>query len=235
MAVKQIDFDYNEDQRGFITYTEDWVVDSRAEVRTIGTGLAGLGFAGRTAGPYRGHPTKCLVKVKWQGVNGTSNGPENIQWFVEPAFEDLPIETHPGILKIIDLYKGEVNQSTGRVRFPLNLKKSTTGTGVYTANDTPGDGQANPLYGLTSFLTLGCLLTKSYCTVVPPKGILKDLVGMSKTVPGDHGMETPSWGIWVKIAPRWRKKGAAYDIEESWKLIRDGSGQQIVLKLAQIK
>lgn len=232
MAVKQITFDYNEDQRGLVTYSEDWVVDSKSEIRSVGDGFPGLALVNRKAGPYMGHPRKCLVKLSYQGISNeaTYDTPEATVWYVEPSFEDNPIETHPNILKLKEIYKGEINPSTGRIRFPLNLKKDAGGGG-FTGSNTPGDGKANPLYGLTSWLTLGCLLTKSYVSRTSPNKHVGNMTKVIKAVPGDHGMTTPSWGKWLTIAPRWKKKGTAYDIEESWRLIRDASGVEIVQKM----
>ena len=231
MAVKQLDFSYNRDQRGLTTYGEEWVTDSRSEIATVGDGMSGLAETGRTAGPYKGHPVRALVKVTYQGLESNATyGEDHAVWYVEPSFEDNPIETHPNILAIKDIYKGEVNPATGRIRFPLTLMKNLT-SGGFTGGDTPGSGKLNPLYGLTSWLTLGCLITKSWCSRTLPKSVLRDIAKIIKTVPGDHGMETPSWGKWLTIAPRYKKKGTAYDIEQSWKLIRDGSGIEIVQRM----
>lgn len=232
MAIKQLDFDFNEDQRGLATLTEDWVTETRGDIRTVGTGYPGLQLVSRKAGPYRGHPQKCLVKLTYQGLTAeaTYATPETTLWYVEPSFEDNPIETHPKILRIKEEGKGEVNAATGRIRFPLNLKKDVT-TGGFVGSNTVGDGKANPFYGLTSWLTLGCLITKSYCAKTLPKSVLRDMGKITKEVPGDHGMETPIWGKWMKLAPRWKRKGTATDIEESWKLIRDGSGIEIIQQM----
>jgi hypothetical protein len=213
-----------------VSFTREYVVDTEEEIELAGAGDAPLGLfeVSRVAGNYQNHPTKLLVRVGYEGITNEPDPEADAVYEFDVLLEENPIEAHPKIQDIIKKYAGEVDPSTKRVRFPLTLpNQNTSGAGALAGGGGQGATKRNPLFGLTSYLTLGSVFRRSTVSRTMPSDLLGRVGETRQSLP--RGFPTPEGRLWLIMPPRAVLRGNIFEISDEWKLIRsDDEGIKVV-------
>lgn len=220
------------DRRGFITCSRQFVVDTEEEEMAAGLDLRPYGcvFAGSGSVVYRNHPTKRLVTVNYEGMssNGTFNSEDAGTFELDVVLEENPIEAHPRIQELITEYGGEIDPKSKRVSFPVVMPTGQQSGGALRGKKNTAAPTRNPLYGLTSYVTLGSIFRRSYLSTSIPGDLLTRVGKLRDSLP--NGFPTPDGMSWVVLPPRAVLRGNCYEIFEELKLVRsDDEGFKIVM------
>lgn len=144
--------------------------------------------------------------------------PDLTQDLVEYAFEpsdiEMPVASHPDILKLIDTYGGTVED--GRVIFRHKLPTPKNGNAA-AAKDLVAKNRRNPMFGWEAYTSFAGTWSKSY---ILKKGdalgdIFEDVERIIQKPP------MPKWITftfgqrnWLKRMPKWRVVGTSLSISE---------------------
>ena len=170
--------------------------------------------------PYKGTTIRQLENGSFQltyqmeGVvnNFTFNADTGQSFELEFAGAQEPIQTNPNF------------DTKLRVPFKAVFEKNTDGTdGDFLGfSRTLDDGSANPLYGVDSYLTTGCVWRRTYASYDFPEAAVAALGKIDVPVDGIAKLPpTPSPRNWLKTSCRASWRGNIWQITEEWTLSGD--------------
>ena len=153
------------------------------------------------------------------GGSGTGGSEEMAEYAFEPSDLEMPITSHPDILKMIDTYGGVVED--GRVIFRKDVPKPKDGEAV-AAKDLVSKKGASPMFGVEAYTSFAGTWTKSYTLKRGDsvKDIFSDVEKIT-TAPPMPSWITFSFGTkrnWLKRMPSIRVRGASLAITERYLL-----------------
>jgi len=154
------------------------------------------------------------------GSPGAGGGVEEMaEYAFEPSDLELPITSHPDILKLIDTYGGRVED--GRVIFRDKVPKTKEGDQA-AAKDLVTKKGASPMFGVEAYTSFAGTWTKSY-TLTKGDGLKDIFADVEKIVenPPMPGWITFTFGNnrnWLKRMPSIRVKGNSLQITERYLL-----------------
>lgn len=239
MIVPQIGDTFEEDLRGLIKMSRQYVCDTMDEVRSCGTNdfPAYVKITLRRSGPYKNSP-KHLVTVYAEGMDEGGGGNSGIEpredmtnYEFDIMLEENPIETYPKVEELIARFNGKrAEDGSGRVTFPFPfIGKGEQKGGAFGSGSLTPTGTKNPMYGLTSYLTLGSIFRQSYVTKKVSSAIFNNVGTVKKSLP--YGLPTPEGFSWVVLPPRISRRGSCMSVDEEMRMIRDDSGIKIIYEM----
>jgi hypothetical protein len=145
---------------------------------------------------------------------------ENAVYEWSPSFETTDIAKHPDIDYLLSRYDGTVDEATGAVIWPQELRGGGGG-----GLDSESSGGTNPMFGVTSFLSLG--------------GVWSETV-FEQSLPGDAfdsgvitgspsgGPPTPSGRFWLSMPPMVVSHGDGFKVTRRWMLSGVSSARDVL-------
>jgi hypothetical protein len=142
------------------------------------------------------------------GGGATYEARENAVYEWSPSFETTDIAKHPRIDELLIQYKGTVDESTGAVIWPKNLDGGSGGLG------DDEEGPVNPMFGVTSFLSLGGVWSETTYEDSLPSEVFDDghVTGSVPVAP------TPAERFWLAMPPIIVSHGRGYKVTRRWML-----------------
>lgn len=207
---------------GVISLTIPFHVDSLDEVLSVGLEPPfGLQEMERDWDDIEGAGFE--VAVKYEGFeSGRDEG--GVEYDFDPSFSEEPIESHPLINRLVELYDGEVKDN--KVTFPSTIVDEGGGLGG-------GNGERkNPLAGLTTFVSLRSVFRMTYARRTLPQSIFRKIGTIERSLPG--GFPTPAGRDWLVMPPKVSERGNAYEISEEWMMSPPGGWPENIYKLIEI-
>lgn len=229
--VKQSGTTGDRDNRtGLASVVQSYVVDTLAEAMQCGRDDVPLGLVEvrRPFSSYKNHPTKLLVNVQYEGTMDDEPGEDAGHYEFDVVLEENPIEAHPKIDELRKRFNGTVDPNTKRVHFDIEAP-SNNQSGGSALSKTAAKSAKNPLYGLTSFLTLGSIFRRTIVLKTVPSDLLDRVGTIRQSLP--KGFPTPEGRVWLVMPPRMVTRGNGYELAEEWKLIRDEPGIRVVYSM----
>ena len=228
-AIEQQGTKLRRDQRGLVSITKSWVVDTLEETLSVGdAALLGLPEVGRDANQLEGKG-RYLVNITYEGTQ-EENGREDSYEF-DSSFAEEPIESHKDIEALKAAFGG-VENDDGTITFPLKLPSSKQGgSGGLSGGKTTKSGK-NPLYGLKTYPVLRAVFRHTYLRRTLPGGLLDKIGKIRKGLP--EGFPTPNERDWLCMAPKVSRRGNVYEISEELMLSAPGGWPEAVHGLIQI-
>ena len=161
-----------------------------------------------TVATYEGRSEDVQVGGGGGGGGATYEARENAVYEWSPSFETTDISKHPDIDNLLTKYKGIVDESTGAVIWPKTL--SGGGGGLGEEEDAP----INPMFGVTSFLSLGGVWSETTFEQTLPGDTFDDgnIVGSVPVAP------TPANRFWLSMPPVIVSHGDGYKVTRRWML-----------------
>jgi len=151
--------------------------------------------------------------------SGSGGSEEMAEYSFEPSDLEMPITSHPDILKLIDTYGGVVED--GRVIFRKDVPTTVKGDAV-AAKDLVTKKKGSPMFGMEAYTSFAGTWTKSYTLKRGDsvKDIFSDVEKIITTPP------MPSWITfnfgsnrnWLKRMPSMRVRGSSLAIVERYLL-----------------
>jgi hypothetical protein len=142
-----------------------------------------------------------------QGLDPADVGfEERIFCSLEGSDNEEPIETHPDFDQLYKKYKGRPEPGTSKFGY---FEKLIT---------IDGKQQFNPLFGVTHFLTVGLIWTRTTIGRSLPQGLLAQVDCIDKP-DGHGGMQPPPLKgkrNWLQLAPAVQERGNAIQIARRW-------------------
>jgi len=157
-----------------------------------------------------------------------------IQETLDFSMKEEPIQSHPNFGlgqpdSIATLYG--YNQTTKE--FSINLPDSSFLSDIQTAANQNAGGGDNPMYGVTSYLSLGCIFRRNQTVkdLGEIDGIF-DNIGMISELPGDTLIAIPDLPNrnWLKLAPKITSRAGVFEVSEQWQLSGAGGWNSILYK-----
>ena len=157
-----------------------------------------------------------------------------IQESLDFSMREEPIQSHPNFRigesdSISTLYG--YNQTTKE--FSINLPDASLLSDVQSAPNQNAGGGDNPMYGVTSFLSIGCIFRRSQ-TVKDLGDIdgLFDNIGLIDSLPSDTLIQIPDLPArnWLKLAPKITSRAGVFEVSEQWQLSGAGGWNSILYK-----
>lgn len=188
--------------------------------------ISGYSFAGASAKENPGGSFSWEITYEGPGPldNGQDAEEEQTVYAFEPADSEIPITSHPDILKFIKDFKGRPED--GRVVFGVEVKKNAT------AQEIVGANKANPFFGVEAYSSFGGTWTKSYLVRnAMPSGLFDDVEKIVQTVPMPKGFKLPPIGTnrnWLKRMPSLRIRGKATEVTERYILSGRGGHNKAI-------
>ena len=149
------------------------------------------------------------VTLNYEGV--LPGGKTNVDYYeVECTTGEEPIESHPRIEKLMQIYGGE--EKDGRVTFPATI------------TDSSGKTVQNALFGASVYYVAGIVWTRQWLSVSLPERIVK-AVGKIDEPPNPPGRELPALPgkrNWLKMRGIARWRGNVWHVTEGWMLSDEG-------------
>jgi hypothetical protein len=157
-----------------------------------------------------------------------------IQETLDFSMKEEPIQSHPnfGIGQpdsIATIYGYNVTTK----EFSINLPDASLLSDIQTAPNQNAAGGDNPMYGVTNYLSLGCIFRKNQ-TVGDLGEIdgLFDNIGMISELPDGTLIEIPDLPNrnWLKLAPKITSRAGVFEVSEQWQLSGAGGWNSILYK-----
>jgi len=166
---------------------------------------------------------------------------------LDVTMSEDPIQTHPNFPALKKKYgwnaekrqflevMPKADKPGGAFDSPLTIGGGLTGT----LGNSKKKSTRSPLYGVTSYLAIGAVFTKTYARRAVPGNVLQGIGAIVGSPPGISAFEIPfptGKRNWLKIAPRMRRRGNTIQISESWMLsgpngwIRDIYSEAAILR-----
>lgn len=211
-----------ETQTGKLTLTSKWIVDDLEEVLTVGDDeILGLPEIDRDFAQLNDGKGRYEVTITYGGIDPKGpnrQGKQGGTWSGRITIREEPIETAPNFEKLRVEYEGDVDDN-GKVTWPVNLSKARTGTGLGGKKTT---SKKNPMYGVSTFPTIGGEVEHSYMLKEEPPDLLTR-VGLVISQLPSGGPKTPKDYVWVTMCPEFEPHGKAWQIRDKYQLVhRDG-------------
>ena len=157
-----------------------------------------------------------------------------VQETLDFSMKEEPIQSHPnfgiGLSDSIATLYG-YNQTTKE--FSINLPDSSFLSDIQTSTNQNAAGGDNPMYGVTSFLSLGCIFRRSQ-TVGDLNEIdgLFDNIGLISDLSGDTLINIPDLPSrnWLKLAPKITSRAGVFEVSEQWQLSGAGGWNSVLYK-----
>lgn len=135
-----------------------------------------------------------------------------------PSFEQTDIAKHPRISSLLVRYQGTVDSSTGAVVWPEVL--AAAGNGGLDGEQ----GGTNPMFGVTSFLSLGGVWSETRFEDNLPDDAFRS--GVFTDVP-KGGPPTPGGRFWLSMPPIVASHGKGFKVTRRWMLSGFASDRDI--------
>lgn len=150
------------------------------------------------------------VEVTLEGVTDPEKEqPELIEFTLESAHEELPIEMHPKIETVKAVYEGRPSENDeNRLSFPPTI------------TDDSGQQRKNPMAGVDSWFNPGLVWTIRYTSKKFPADLTRRLGKISQP-PGDPP-ELSGNRNWLHARARATWRGNVWEITESWQISYPG-------------
>jgi hypothetical protein len=161
-------------------------------------------------------PPVCVVTYNYEGASGGDNSfsEDEVTFELDTTMAEEPIETHPSFAALKKLYGWDQDERRFN-EFLAQVPKEGALAG------TKEKGKPNPLFGVDSYLAIGCVYRKTYAARTLPAAILRG-IGTIVEKPPDIGQfhlpSSISKRNWLKLAPKISKRGSAIQISEEWML-----------------
>jgi hypothetical protein len=184
--------------------------------------VAGYSFAGARGREAEGGAWNWEVTFEGPGpLQGGGNNDKNEDQTVyafEPSDADIPLTSHPDVLKFIKNYGGRAEE--GRLVFGVEIPKKSDGS--TSAEDLVTTNKGNPFFGVEAYLSFGGTWTKSYLVRnALPADLFTDVERIVAAVPQPSWMKLPPIGKdrnWLKRMPSFRVRGKAVEVTERYLL-----------------
>ena len=225
-AVLQQGTGIKRDRLGIITIRQKWVVDTLEETLSVGTGrLLGLpeddrDFGQREDGRYEGI-------ITYAGSQGDTPQDKE-KWSGRIFYREEPIESLPGIEKLVKLYEGSYDDQ-GKIVWPETLSSGgSSGTGL---SGSGGSKKTNSMFGAKTYPVVSGEVAHTYQRRALPSTLFKRLGKIIKSLPSGSQIQTPSGYVWVCQPPEWEGIGDCWQISDHYLLAKEESYLAIVSKI----
>jgi hypothetical protein len=161
---------------------------------------------------YEGQNEDVQNAAQGGGGNSQPNTNSNATYEWSPTFEQVEIANHPRIQDLLDKYEGTTDEGTGSVSFPKNLQGTQGGLNS-SQNNTDN---INPLFGVSSFLSLGGTWSEQTLERVIPPDLFESIGAVASNVPG--GLPTPTNRFWLTMPPVVVQHGDFWKVTRRWML-----------------
>lgn len=138
------------------------------------------------------------------GDETTYEARKNAIYEWSPSFEQTDIAKHPKINFLLTKYDGTVDESTGAVIWPKTLS----------GGEEDEDGLINPMFGVTSFLSLGGVWSETTYEASLPDNTFDD----GNITSGVPVAPTPASRFWLSMPPIIVSHGDGYKVTRRWML-----------------
>lgn len=193
-------------------------------VPTAGTipSISGFGFAGASAKEEPGGGWNWEITYEGPSpleAKGEDAKEDQTVYSFEPADTEIPITSHPDILKFITAFGG--HPEDGRVVFGVERPKKADGqSDAAAAADLVNNNKKNPFFGVESYASFGGTWTKSYLARdAMPTNLFDNVEQIVTTVPMPKWFKLPPIGKdrnWLKRMPSFRIRGRSVEITERY-------------------
>jgi hypothetical protein len=202
------------DERGLVSLSIPWNCLTLNETLRVGDANPfGLPEVGRTITQL--DDASFQVTITFEGTEAPEGQTDSFEF--DSSFREEPIESHPEIDQIKERYGGTLN-SEGRITFPEKLPGGrAAGTGLGNRRAT---GDANPLFGVSTYLVLNAVFRHTYLRRTIPNDLLNRVGTTRDNLP--EGFPTPPGRNWLIMPPKVIRRGNAYEIAEEWMLSKPG-------------
>lgn len=170
-----------------------------------------------------------IVTVVYEGGsegNGDEPSEQETIWSIDFEMSEEPIASHHNWDEIKEAY-GAVNLSGNDLysddwKFPKTMPNGkSSGSGLNSSSSGAGGGAKNKMYGVTTYIVMTAIASKSYTRKNLPPSVIGDIGQSMNQIPGapndfsglDKGERT-----WMKMPPQVSKRGNVWQITESWRL-----------------
>lgn len=182
---------------------------------------------------HDGSTPSYIVTVTYEGGSTTSEsesttyGDADSQvWSLDFEMAEEPIASHWNWEKIKDKYKAVNLANDTRYHddwaFPVTLEGggSSSSSGLGNKGKS-GDGEKNPMYGVTTYLVMTAVVSVSYAKKTLPGNVIQNIGKLYKEIPDApsqfNNLDTGKRD-WMKMPPQISKRGNVWQISESWRL-----------------
>lgn len=160
------------------------------------------------------------VQIGGGGEGATYAARENAVYEWSPSFEQTDIAKHPNIGGLLFKYKGIVDEATGAVIWPKTLAGDAAGEGLYEGDE----GGTNPMFGVTSFLSLGGVWSETVFESNLPDDVFND----GYVDNGVPGAPNPENRFWLRLPAIIVSHGDGYKVTRRWMLSGFASARDII-------
>lgn len=223
MALQLVGETIASDKTGAATATVSW--HDKEGIPDIPTSHRGLILVRRdtrqqedgsyiTVATYEGREIDSDVGSTGGGSN-EANETAIYEW--SPSFEQTDISKHPNISFLLSKYDGTVDESTGAVIWPKTLSAEEGGL------EEDQEGETNPMFGVTSFLSLGGVWSETVYETSLTSDIFDDGY-ITQYVPV---ATTPSNRFWLAMPPIIASHGDGFKVTRRWMLSGISSSRDV--------
>ena len=129
---------------------------------------------------------------------------------LEPSDAEVPISSHPDILKFLKEFEGRLEDN--KIIFGAKLRKNASVEEYL-------EQQKNPFFGVEAYLSCGATWTKSYAATSLPASLFSKVGCIVADVPQPRWLKLPRLekGVnWLKRRPTLRIRGKTVEITERY-------------------
>lgn len=137
----------------------------------------------------------------------------------DAADAQVPITSHPNFQALADKYAWVQDEGFARYYDP---ESGDAETGLRGADGPEAEGRPNPLYRVDSYNQIGGVVTKTVVREQVPANLLQGVGGIEKPDIPPHLLPGVKDRNFLKMTPRWRKRGNVVEIRFAW--IMSGPG-----------
>lgn len=169
-------------------------------------------------------PAPGCLETRWtyEGASGSGlkDRTNSVDYAFEPSYQQVDIAQHPNLAALLVKFAGWTNPD-GSVQWSQTLAQTAAGKNGLASGSQNGT-VANPLFGVKGYFQMEGTYTYRYAEFNLPHDLYSD-VGTprdSAELPGD--VPYFKGRNWLKIPPRYRRRGPVFDITESYWLSGPG-------------
>jgi len=187
----------------------------------------GVLLIGSQTRPAAGH-----MRTVWtfEGIEGDGktvtfkDRTRTLDYSFEPGLSQVSLMQWMGIKggdasALVDLlkkYQGSIDYDNDRLIWQPTLAAETTGGSGLQGGDSSSDGKTNPMFGHQDFFRMEGTYRCRYASLTLPQSLYSGAGLVTKDIPGGPPATTEKRN-WLKVPPRWKRRGLIFDIiEEFW-------------------
>lgn len=157
-----------------------------------------------------------------------------IQETLDFSMKEEPIQSHPNFgIGQADSIATMYGYNETTKEFSINVPDTSLLSDIQTSPNQNSGGGDNPMYGVTSYLSLGCIFRRNQ-TVKDLGDVdgLFDNIGQISDLPDDTLITIPDLPSrnWLKLAPKISSRAGVFEVSEQWQLSGAGGWNSILYK-----